>query len=103
MTELAVTIEEATIEEAGNPREIVRTTALRVLHGDDLSEGEKEMAAGILRATPALGNPHAVRCGWCRETRTLFRDESDGPFKLTRFGWRCEPCDTNASNQEIRF
>ena len=85
------------------PREAVRATALRVLHGDDLNEGEKEVAAAILRANPAFGNPHAVRCGWCRETRTLFRDESDGPFKLTRFGWRCESCDTNASNQEIRF
>ena len=85
------------------PRQVVRTTSTRVLHSDDLDEGEKEAAATILRDNPALGNAHAVRCGWCGESRTLFRDENDGPFKLTAHGWRCEPCDTSASSQEIKF
>ena len=93
----------AAATDAANAREVVRTTSLRVLHGDDLKEGEKAIAARIVGATPALGNPHAVRCGWCKETRTLFRDENEGPFKLTRHGWRCETCDANASNQEIKF
>ena len=82
-------------------RQTVRETAGRVLRSDDLVAGEKETAAGILRANPALGNPHAVRCDWCRQTRTLFRDESEGPFKLTDHGWRCEPCNSRAASQEI--
>lgn len=84
-------------------RQTVRIAAGRVLRSEDLFMGEKEAAAGILRANPALGNPHVVRCGWCRETRTLFRDENDGPFLLTARGWRCEPCNTAAASQEVRF
>ena len=84
-------------------RQIVRITATKVLHSDDLIAGERETAAEILRATPSLGNPHRVRCDWCHETQTLFRDESSGPFKLTAHGWRCEKCDTRAANQEIKF
>lgn len=84
-------------------RQTVRATAGKVLRSDDLLAGEKEAAACILRDNPAFGNPHAVRCDWCRETRTLFRDESEGPFLLTEHGWRCEPCDTRAASQEIRF
>lgn len=84
-------------------RQTVRTTAGKVLRSEELLTGEKEAAAGILRANPALGNPHVVRCGWCRETRTLFRDENDGPFRLTARGWRCETCDSAAASQEVRF
>lgn len=84
-------------------RQMVRTTAGKVLRSDDLSAGEKEAAAGMLRANPALGNPHVVRCNWCRETRMLFRDENDGPFRLTARGWSCETCSTAAASQEVRF
>lgn len=84
-------------------RQTVRATAGKVLRSDDLVAGEKEIVAGMLRANPALGNPHVVRCGWCGETRTLFRDENDGPFQLTPRGWRCEPCNTPAASQEVRF
>ena len=84
-------------------RQIVRLTAGKVLRSDDLIGGEKEIAAGILRAHPELGNPHVVRCDWCRETRTLFRDEEDGPFRVIERGWRCEPCDVRASSQEIKL
>ena len=84
-------------------RQAVRTTAGKVLRSEELAKGEKEAAAGMLRANPAIGNPHVVRCGWCRETRTLFRDENDGPFRLTPHGWRCETCSTVAASQEVRF
>jgi hypothetical protein len=84
-------------------RDVVRTTAGKVLRSDDLIGDEKEVAAGILRAHPALGNPHAVRCDWCHASRTLFRDENDGPFKLAARGWLCEPCDMRAASQEIKF
>ena len=84
-------------------RQVVRVTAGRVLRSEDLIGDEKEVAAGILRANPAFGNPHVVRCPWCRETRTLFRDEDDGPFKLTTHGWRCGNCDVRAASQEVRF
>ena len=84
-------------------RQIVRTTAGKVLRSDDLSHGEKEVAAGMLRAHPELGNPHVVRCDWCHETRILFRDEADGPFKLTAHGWLCEPCNVPAASQEVKF
>ncbi|HET7712322.1 MAG TPA: hypothetical protein VFL80_10375 [Thermoanaerobaculia bacterium] len=84
-------------------RETVRLTAARVLRSEDLVVGEKEAAAGILRANPDFGNPHVVRCDWCRETRTLFRDENDAPFKLTSHGWLCEVCDVRAASQEVRF
>jgi hypothetical protein len=84
-------------------RQLVRTTASKLLRSDDLIADEKAVAAGILLADPTLGFPHAVRCDWCRETRTLFRDESDGPFKLTEHGWRCETCNTRAASQVIKF
>jgi hypothetical protein len=84
-------------------RQIVRETAGRVLRSDDLIAGEKETAAGYLQANPTLGNPHVVRCDWCRETRTLFRDENEGPFTLTEHGWRCEPCNVRAASQEINM
>lgn len=84
-------------------RQIVRTTAGKVLRSDDLAAGEREIAAGILRAHPEMGNPHVVRCDWCRETRTLFRDEADAPFELTARGWLCAHCDARASSQEVRL
>lgn len=84
-------------------RQSVRITAGKVLRSEDLIADEKERAAKILRENPALGNPHVVRCDSCRETRTLFRDEDDGPFKVAPHGWRCEPCDVRASSQEVRF
>lgn len=84
-------------------RQIVRVTAGKLLRSDDLGEGEKETAAGILRENPAFGNPHVVRCDWCRETRTLFRDENEAPFKLTAHGWMCETCNVRAASQEIKF
>ena len=84
-------------------RQVVRKTAGKVLRSEDLIGDEKEVAAGILRANPDLGNPHVVRCDWCRETRTLFRDENESPFKLTKHGWLCETCNVRASSQEVRF
>jgi len=84
-------------------RQAVRTTAGKVLRSDDLIADEKEVAVGFLKANPAFGNPHVVRCDWCRETRTLFRDENEGPFKLTSHGWLCEPCNVRASSQEVKF
>lgn len=84
-------------------RDIVRTTALKVLRSDDLIADEKDVAAAMLRAHPEIGSPHAVRCDWCHASRTLFRDESDGPFKLTAHGWTCESCNMPAASQEIRF
>jgi hypothetical protein len=84
-------------------RQVVRKTAGKVMRSDDLIDDEKEVAAEILRANPHFGNPHVVRCDWCKETRTLFRDENDGPFKLTANGWHCEPCNSRAASQEIKF
>ena len=84
-------------------RQIVRITARKIVLSDDLIGDEKEVAAGILRANPEFGNPHVVRCDWCHETRTLFRDESDAPFKRIDHGWRCEACNARAANQEIKF
>jgi hypothetical protein len=84
-------------------RQIVRVTAGKVLRSDDLIADEKEVAAAILRDNPDFGNPHVVRCGWCGETRTLFRDENDGPFRLTTHGWTCNACDVRATSQEIRL
>ncbi len=85
------------------PRQVVRTTADKVLRSDDLIGNEKEVAAAILRANPDFGNPHVVRCNWCHETRTLFRDENESPFKLTAHGWLCSTCDVSAASQEIKF
>jgi len=84
-------------------RDVVRTTAGKVLRSDDLIGDEKEVAVAILGANPEFGNPHVVRCHWCNKTRTLFRDESDGPFKLMRHGWLCEECNLPAASQEVRF
>ena len=84
-------------------RQTVRVTAGKVLRSEDLIADEKEVAAAILRSNPAFGNPHVVRCDWCHETRTLFRDENEGPFKLTTHGWLCEICDVRAASQEVRF
>ena len=84
-------------------RQTVRSTAAKVLRSDDLLHGEKGVAAAILLANPTFGNPHAVRCDWCHESRTLFRDESDGPFKVAEHGWVCEPCNVRARNQEIKL
>lgn len=84
-------------------RQVVRTTAGKILRSDDLIGNEKQVAADILRANPDFGFPHIVRCDWCHETRTLFADESDGPFHCIPRGWRCEPCDVRAFSQEIRF
>jgi hypothetical protein len=88
---------------ASQTRQIVRKTAGKVLRSDDLAAGEKETAAGILRASPELGNPHVVRCDWCRETRTLFSDEDDAPFKRIPHGWLCETCNVRAASQEVKF
>ena len=84
-------------------RNAVRSTALKVLRSDDLIAGEKEAAVAILRASPEIGNPYAVRCDWCHETKTLFRDEDDRPFKISGRGWVCELCEMPAACQEIRF
>jgi predicted RNA-binding Zn-ribbon protein involved in translation (DUF1610 family) len=84
-------------------RQTVRVTAGRVTRSDTLIAGEKEEAAAFLRANPTCGNPHVVRCDWCRETRTLFRDEDEAPFKRFERGWLCEPCDSRAASQEVRF
>ena len=84
-------------------RNSVRTTARKVLRSDDLNAGEKDTAIAILRASPEIGNPYAVRCDWCHVTRTLFRDENDSPFKLTAHGWFCESCQMPTACQEIRF
>lgn len=81
----------------------VRTTAGKLLRSDDLIDGERDIAVAILRANPELGNPHVVRCPWCHETRTLFRDENEAPFRLTAHGWLCEACDVGAASQEVRF
>ncbi|HVS30949.1 MAG TPA: hypothetical protein VMS98_05790 [Thermoanaerobaculia bacterium] len=81
----------------------VRTTAGKLLRSDDLIDGERDIAVAILRANPELGNPHVVRCPWCHETRTLFRDENEAPFRLTAHGWLCEACDVRAASQEVRF
>lgn len=84
-------------------RQMVRMTAGKVLRSEELIPGEKETAASFLRANPDFGNPHVVRCDWCHETRTLFRDENDAPFKLTARGWLCETCNVRAASQEVRF
>ena len=84
-------------------RQAIRTTAGKLNRSEDLVADEKETAAAILKANPSFGNPHVVRCDWCHETRTLFRDENDGPFKLTSHGWLCEPCNVRAASQEVRF
>ncbi len=91
---------------SGTTRQVVRLTAGKVLRSEELSLGEREAAAGILRANPELGNPHIVRCDWCHETRMLFRDENDAPFTrtiATTQGWLCQSCDVRAASQEVSF
>jgi hypothetical protein len=87
----------------GVTRELVRQTAGRVLRSEDLAADEKETAAAFLQANPEFGNPHVVRCDWCHETRTLFPDENDAPFKRAAHGWLCEACNVRAASQEVRF
>ena len=84
-------------------RQAIRTTAGKLNRSEDLIGDERETGAAILKANPEFGNPHVVRCGWCHETRTLFRDENDGPFKRTAHGWRCESCNISAASQEVKF
>jgi hypothetical protein len=84
-------------------RQLVRTTAGKLLRSDDLVGDERQVAVAILKANPQFGNPHVVRCDWCHETRTLFRDENESPFELTEHGWRCESCDVRAASQEVKF
>lgn len=84
-------------------RDVIRETAGRVFRSDDLVADEKALAAAFLTAHPECGNPHVVRCDWCHETRTLFYDENDAPFKRAARGWLCETCDIAASSQEVRL
>jgi hypothetical protein len=84
-------------------RQVVRMTAGKVLRSEEMIADEKEVAAEILRANPEFGNPHVVRCGFCHETRTLFRDESHAPFTRSGYGWLCEVCQIRAASQEVRF
>ena len=84
-------------------RNTVRVTAGKLLRSDDLVDDEKAVAAEILLANPTLGYPHVVQCAWCRESRTLFRDESEAPFERTASGWRCSTCDVAAASQIIKF
>ena len=84
-------------------RELVRTTAGKVLRSEDLIGDEKQAAATILLANPELGNPHVVRCDWCGQIKTLFRDEDGDPFQHTAHGWICGACNVRASSQEVKF
>jgi len=84
-------------------RQMIRDTAGRVLRSDDLAANEKESVTAFLRANPAIGNPHMVRCDWCHEAQVLFRDEEKDAFTRTGRGWRCATCDNHAASQEVRF
>ena len=84
-------------------RQEIRATAGKLNRSEELVDDEKEAAAALLKANPEFGNPHVVRCSWCHETRTLFRDEDDAPFKRTAHGWFCERCEVNAASQEVKF
>ena len=84
-------------------RQAVRKTAGKVLRSEQLIADEKEVAAAILIANPAFGNPHVVRCPWCHVTRTLFRDEAESPFTLTANGWLCQTCEVRAASPEVKF
>ena len=74
-----------------------------MLRSDNLVADEMAVALAILRDNPRFGNPHVVRCDFCRQTKTLFRDENEDPFTLTAHGWRCEKCNVHARSQEIKF
>jgi len=84
-------------------RQMIRDTAGRVLRSDDLAANELEAVAAFLRANPAMGNPHVVRCDWCHQTQVLFPDEEKDAFKRSGRGWRCTTCDNHAAWQEVRF
>ncbi len=84
-------------------RQAIRATAGKLNRSEELLDDEKEQAAAMLIANPGFGNPHVVRCSWCHETRTLFRDEDDAPFKRTARGWFCERCEVHAESQEVQF
>ena len=84
-------------------RQMVRDTAGRVFRSDDLAVNEKKDAMEYLRANPALGNPHMVRCSWCHQTRVLFRDEDNETFTRTARGWLCSKCQEHAASQEVRL
>jgi hypothetical protein len=74
-----------------------------MFRSDDLAVNEKQDAADYLRANPAIGNPHMVRCSWCHEATMLFRDEEKGGFTKAGRGWRCSKCNEHAASQEVRF
>jgi hypothetical protein len=84
-------------------REIIRETAGRMSRSEELKLGSKESAAEFLRAHPAMGNPHVVRCSWCHQTTVLFRDEDLGAFAIAGRGWRCVACNEFAASQEVKF
>jgi hypothetical protein len=83
-------------------RESVRLTAGKLLRSDDLIDDEKARGAALLKESQC-GNPHAVRCEWCKATDMLFRDEDGGTFKRARRGWHCATCDEPAASQEVKF
>lgn len=83
-------------------RESLRLTARKILLSDDLVDNEKALGAALLREHNS-GNPHAVRCEWCKATNMLFRDEDGGEFKRAGRGWRCAKCDEPAASQEVKF
>jgi hypothetical protein len=84
-------------------RDAVRVTARKLLRSEDLVGDERAVATAIVKSNPAIGNPHVVRCPWCRETRTLFSDESEAPLERIDHGWHCRVCDVRASSQEVKF
>lgn len=84
-------------------RETIRIIAGKILRSDELIGDEKTAAAAILRENSECGNPHAVRCEWCKQTGMLFRDEDAGVFKRKGRGWQCATCDEPASYQEVKF
>ena len=84
-------------------RQMVRDTAERVFRSDDVARSEKQDVTDYLRANPAIGNPHMVRCSWCHQVRMLFRDEDKDSFTRTARGWRCTNCNEHAASQEVRF
>ena len=83
-------------------RESLRQTAGKILRSDDLIDNEKARGAALLRENDC-GNPHAVRCEWCKATGMLFRDEDGGEFKRAGRGWQCAKCDEPAASQEVKF
>ena len=84
-------------------QQLVRVTAGKILRSETLEDDEKSVAAAFLAAHPECGNPHAVRCGWCHATATLFRDEGDDRFTAIGHRWRCDGCNITAASQEIKI